>query len=75
MRDVSYHNGVTVRVPVWYLEFNGHDLEERLKQVFKPLEKYRDEGKLQKDLSIISAKCFPLIPKDTEMTISKIING
>lgn len=75
LKTVCYHNGAKVEIPLWYLEFNGHDLEERLKQAFKPLEKYRDEGKLQKELSIIAAKCFPFIPNDTEQTISNIING
>ena len=73
-KAVDYHNEIQVEIPVWYLEFHGHDLEDRLKQVFSPLEKYRDEGKLQKELSIIATKCFPLIPEDTVKTISSIIN-
>jgi len=75
LKTVYYHNEVQVDIPMWYLEFNGHDLEQRLKQAFKPLEKFRSEGKLQQDLSIIAAKCFPLVPKDTEQIITNIING
>lgn len=72
-RPVKFHNGIEIELPIWYLEFQGHDLEERLKETFSPLVKYRDEGKLQKELSIISAKCFPFIHEDTVMTIESVV--
>jgi predicted ATP-binding protein involved in virulence len=74
-RNVSFHNNISVEIPVWYLEFQGHDLEDRLKAAFPPLDRYHDEGKLQKELSLISAKCYPFIHKDTVNVISEIINA
>ncbi|MFA9187975.1 AAA family ATPase [Flavobacterium sp. FBOR7N2.3] len=73
-RIVKFFNGMDFNIPIWYLEFQGHDLELKLKTVFPALEKYRNEGELQKNLSIISAKCFPFIHHDTIQVFEKIIN-
>ncbi|ASK36051.1 hypothetical protein CEK62_17500 [Alcanivorax sp. N3-2A] len=72
-RLVRYHNGIEVQLPIWYLELRGHDLEDRLKEAFPPLEKYTGQGCLQKKLSIISAKSFPLIHEDTVNVIESIV--
>lgn len=74
-REVEYYHGVKVMIPEWYLEFQGHDLEVKLKEAFKALQKFRDEGQLQKKLTIISAKCFPMVHKDTVEVIEKIVNA
>ena len=73
-RTVKFLNGMEFLIPIWYLEFQGHDLESKLKTVFPALEKYRNEGELQKNLSIISAKCYPLVHLDTIEVFEKIIN-
>ena len=73
-RTVKFLNGIEFFIPIWYLEFHGHDLESKLKTVFPALEKYRNEGELQKNLSIISAKCYPLVHLDTIEVFEKIIN-
>lgn len=73
-RTVKFLNGMEFLIPIWYLEFQGHDLESKLKTVFPALEKYRNEGELQKNLSVISAKCYPLVHLDTIEVFEKIIN-
>ncbi|MFD2942009.1 AAA family ATPase [Flavobacterium notoginsengisoli] len=73
-RKVKFFNGIEYEIPIWYLESQGHDLETKLKMVFKPLEKFKNEGELQKSLSIISSKCFPFIHLDTVNVFEKIIN-
>lgn len=72
-RTVKFLNGIKYDLPIWYLEFQGHDLETKLKKVFPALEKFRDEGELQKNLSVISAKCYPLIHLDTVNVFERII--
>ena len=74
-RKVTFFNGDTYEIPVWYLEFQGHDLETKLKTIFPALEKFRNEGELQNKLTVISAKCYPFIHSDTVEVFEKIINS
>lgn len=74
-RKVTFFNGVSYEIPVWYLEFQGHDLETKLKTIFPALEKFRNEGELQNKLTVISAKCYPFIHSDTVEVFEKIINS
>ena len=73
VRVVKYLNKIEIALPIWFLEYQGHDLETKLKEVFKSLEKYRDEGELQKVLTTICAKCFPLVSEDTCVLMENII--
>lgn len=75
LADVEYLNGKKIKMPIWFLEFQGHDYEIRLKQVFTALNKYTGEGQLQLELTTIVGKCYPFIPKDSELLIEEIING
>ena len=70
---VEYLNGKKVKIPTWFLTFQGHDYEIRIKQVFSALNKYTREGQLQKELTTIIGKCYPLIPKDSELLIEELI--
>lgn len=74
-RTVKYFNDIELPICVWYLEFQGHDLETKLKVVFPALEKYRNEGEMQKILTIISGKCYPFIHLDTVQVFEKITNA
>lgn len=74
-RTVLYYNNFNLELPIWYLEFQGHDLENRLKEVFPALQKFNNEGALQKELTNIIAKCFPFIHMDTVEVFDKIINS
>lgn len=75
LTEVEYLNGRKIKMPIWFLEFQGHDYEIRLKQVFTALNKYTGEGQLQLELTTIIGKCYPFIPKDSELLIEEIING
>lgn len=71
---VEYFNGSKVLIPKWYLIYDGHDLEDKLRKAFQPLEKFQNTGELQNKLTVISAKCYPLIHTDTVNLFNKIIN-
>lgn len=76
LSEIEYLNGRKILVPKWYLEFSGHDFEKRIKDVFSAIEgRYRSEGHLQKEISLIVGKCFPFVPKDSELLIEKIIKS
>lgn len=75
VKQVEYFNGKKIDMPNWFLEFKGHDYEQRLKQVFSALERYTSEGQLQEEIIKIIGKCYPFIPKDSEMLIEEIINN
>ncbi len=75
LRKVKYYNDVELELPVWYLEFQGHDLEQRLKLVFTALDKYKKEGALQQELTKIIAKCFPFVHIDTIEVFDKIVSS
>lgn len=75
LKEIEYFNGRKINVPKWYLEFSGHDLENRIKRVFPALEgRFTSEGKLQKEVSLIIGKCYPFIPMDSTLLIEEIIN-
>lgn len=58
-------NGNVIHLPKWYLMYQGHDLEGSLKEIFRPLQKYRREGDLKRDIIIKVFDDVPnLIPSD-----------
>jgi energy-coupling factor transporter ATP-binding protein EcfA2 len=71
---ITYMNGWQVSVPKWALEDQGHDIETKLKKAFPSLSKKRPEGELQKELTKLICKCYPLIPKETEDLFDGIIS-
>jgi len=73
-RAVKYYNGFEFELPIGYLEFQGHDLEIRLKEIFTVLDKFKNEGALQKELTKTIAKCYPFIHLDSVNVFNKIIN-
>lgn len=75
LSEVQYLNGKKINMPNWFLEFQGHDYEDRLKTAFPALNKYTGEGQLQQEITTIVGKCYPFIPKDSELLIEEIING
>jgi predicted ATPase len=75
LAEVEYLNGKKIKIPSWFLEFQGHDYESRLKKVFSALNKFTGEGQLQQEITTIVGKCYPFIPKDSEQLIEEIING
>lgn len=73
LTEVEYLNGAKINTPTWFLKFKGHDLEMRIRKVFPALDKYTSEGELQEELTNIIGKCYPFIPKDSELLIEEII--
>jgi AAA15 family ATPase/GTPase len=68
--EVKYYNNKTLRLPNWYLQMNGHELETKLKETFPSLAgKFRSEGDLQRELTSIISKSFPFWPVDTVMLL------
>ncbi len=63
--SIRYSNLITVQIPEWFCNMKGHDLIEKIKATFPALEKYRNEGELQDKLSLIMAKCYPLVSQES----------
>jgi ABC-type ATPase involved in cell division len=74
MTVFEFWNGKIIRLPKWYMEMKGHELETKLKKVFPSLDgKFRAEGQMQEDLAKIIAKSFPFIPLETANLIKKLV--
>jgi hypothetical protein len=64
-RKVKYLNEIELEIPEWYLTHQGHDLEVKLKTVFKPLNKFQNESELKKEIIKKVVDDIPeLIPLD-----------
>ncbi|MDP2022475.1 MAG: ATP-binding protein, partial [Hydrogenophaga sp.] len=60
-----YVGGRSISIPRWYLEMNGHELENALKSAFPPLKRFRNENDLKSDLIKKVATDYPdFIPVD-----------
>jgi predicted ATPase len=70
--EIFYYNGKKVFIPNWLRKIQGHELETKLKIIFPSLSKFTSEGELQSKLSIIMAKCYPLVPLDSIALIKKL---
>lgn len=70
--EIKYYSNKIVKVPSWFLTMKGHELDEKLRKCFPSLQKYNEEGKLQKELSIIMAKCYPFVPYDSIALIKQL---
>jgi AAA domain, putative AbiEii toxin, Type IV TA system len=64
-RICEYINKKSVKLPSWFLEMQGHQLEHNLKNTFNELNKYRREGDLKKAIINKIIDHIPLlIPMD-----------
>jgi len=70
--EVKYCNDKKVQARQWFLKTKGHDIEGKLKEVFPGLSAFRNEGELQSRLSIIMAKCYPLVPCESVELLKKL---
>jgi ABC-type cobalamin/Fe3+-siderophores transport system ATPase subunit len=41
MMTVYYQNQISINIPIWFLRFKGHDLEEQIKEVYPTLKKFK----------------------------------
>jgi predicted ATPase len=60
LEPCTYVGGAQVEIPRWYLRHQGHNLEEHWKVVFPPLNRYRREDELKKDVVGMAFKEWPL---------------
>ena len=49
-QTVRYFNDKEIIVPIWYLHYRGHDLENLIKEKFSQFKKYKNEGDLKKEI-------------------------
>jgi predicted ATPase len=70
---VEYLNGKKIEIPKWYMEMRGHDIVQKVKEIFPALgNKYKNEGDLQSALSTVLTKCYPFVPLTTIQVIESI---
>lgn len=67
-----YYNNKKILAPKWFTKMQGHEMEEKLRKIFASLAKFTSEGDLQNSLSVIMAKCYPLVPKDSIELLKKL---
>src|SRR5690554_1238546 len=73
-RKAHYFNDLELELPIWYLEEQGHSIEEKLKIIFPAFQSFRNEGQLQLELTKIIIKSYPLIPLDTVKVFEEILD-
>lgn len=50
LQESEYMNGKKVNLPTWFLQVQGHLLEDIIKELFPELNKYRREGELKREI-------------------------
>lgn len=74
-KDIQYLNGSKIIVPKWFLIERGHDIELQVKSIFEKLgQRYKNTVDMQKDIALLIARSFPLIPIDTKKLLEEILN-
>jgi ABC-type transport system involved in cytochrome c biogenesis ATPase subunit len=63
--EINYFNKKKIFWPNWYCIEKGHNIETKLKIAFPALNKYKNEGEIQQDLTTIMAKSYPFVPSAT----------
>jgi len=49
-KKIKLLNEYEINLPLWYLETNGHEIEEKLKNIFNPLKRFQKSGDLKKEI-------------------------
>ncbi len=71
---ISYLGGFSIAVPRFYLDTQGHAIEERLKAAFPPLMSYKT--KLKSKVIELAIKDVPhLTPSDVVSLFAQILTG
>lgn len=70
--EIEFYNGKKLMIPEWFMKNKGHDILEKVKQVYNAFDKYRNEGELQNKLSLVMSKSYPFIPANSIKVIEKI---
>lgn len=48
--EIQYHNNCKINIPNWYLIYNGHDLEKKIKLTYPKLHEYQRNKEIKKEL-------------------------
>lgn len=68
---VEYLNGRIIEIPKWYLGMEAHSIEGKLREIFVSFEKF-GKKELEKELSLVIAKCYPFVPSATINVLERI---
>ncbi|MBE8990161.1 AAA family ATPase [Nostoc sp. LEGE 12450] len=64
-QSCEYISGQSINLPLWFLQIQGHQLEDTLKKIFPQLNRFKQEPQLKKEiLSKVIDDVPELIPKD-----------
>lgn len=78
LKSVSYLNGVNLVYPQWLLYLNHDEIEDKFVSSFSALEgikRKKGNGEIQKEITRVICRCYPIVPKDTVDLLSKISNS
>lgn len=73
--NCKYGSSIILKIPKWYLTMNGHELQEKLVNVFEPLQSTKNLHDLETAMVNIIGKVFPNIPEETNLFLKKIANS
>lgn len=70
-------NGKEIEIPEWYMTHNGHKLEEKLKEVFKPFRDYKtNSAELKRSIITMIFERLPdITPQEIYDTFSDVEEG
>jgi len=75
LRESEYINGRRIKLPIWFVLIQGHELETIIKNLFPQLNKFKDEGDLKKEIINKVIDDMPeFIPKDLLILLESIQN-
>ncbi|MGI4792316.1 MAG: AAA family ATPase [Janthinobacterium lividum] len=70
-----YLNGRSVNLPVWFVQLQGHGLEDNLKDIFPQLQRFQKEDALKREILVKVIDDIPLlIPEDILFLFKDIQN-
>ncbi|MBD1935724.1 AAA family ATPase [Microcoleus sp. FACHB-68] len=71
----EYISGQSINLPVWFLQINGHQLENTIKETFPELKRFQKEDKLKREILLKVVDDIPqLLSKDFISLFSAIQN-
>jgi len=75
IRQCEYISGQSINLPEWFLQIQGHELENKLKTIFPGLKRFHQEPKLKEEILKTVADDMPrLLSKDFIPLFQKIQN-
>jgi len=73
--ECSLINGYKVSIPRWYLYCQGHELEDCIKEIYKPLKRFQREGELKRDILNKVVDDLPSLLSADFITLFKSLKG